>query len=191
MCTTTFLAKGRDRRSEWRPRSRILIAASRQYGLRLVHAIARNMGPAAAEFDLFGEHTPELLEGCHNPKPSSADKANFGRLASLYTAFSSDFASFALQECLSRGHTRIADPFAGMGTLGEAARVRSLDLALNDLNPFAVASCCVRTAGVSEIAHASDAVRSLISQSRGEDDEERFRLTVEALLPVGQWHGPS
>lgn len=143
------------------------------------------MRPAGAEIDLFDEPKPGSLEGCPNPKPSSADKATFGRLASLYTAFSSDFASFALQECLSRGHKRIADPFAGMGTLGEAARSRSLDLALNDLNPFAVASCCVRTASASQISHAAETVRLLTSLGRGEDDERRFELAVGALLPPG------
>lgn len=141
------------------------------------------MRPAAAEFDLFGEPTPRALEGCPNPKPSPADKAAFGRLASLYTAFSSDFASFALEECVSRGHRRIADPFAGMGTLGEAARARSLEIMLNDLNPFAVASCCVRTSSASEISHAVEAVLSLIPRSRGEDDERRFEMTASALLP--------
>lgn len=147
--------------------------------------MASRMRPVAAEFDLFGEPTPGPLEGCPNPKPSPTDKATYGRLASLYTAFSSDFASFALQECLSRGHRRIADPFAGMGTLGEAARAHSLELKLNDLNPFAVASSCVRTASASQISRAVETVRSLISLSRGEDDEQRFALTVGALLPAG------
>jgi hypothetical protein len=159
--------------------------ASRQYYAMSVHGMANLMRPASAEFDLFGEPAPGPLEGCPNPKPSPTDKATFGRLASLYTAFSSDFASFALQECLSRGHRRIADPFAGMGTLGEAARVHSLDVTLNDLNPFAVASCCVRTASASQIGRAAETVSSLISLSRGEDDERRFELTVDALLPAG------
>jgi hypothetical protein len=150
-----------------------------------VHGMVNFMRPAAAEFNLFSGSKPEPLEGCPNPKPSAADKATFGRLASLYTAFSSDFASFALKECLSRGHKTIADPFAGMGTLGEVARARSLDLMLNDLNPFAVASCCVRTASVSQISCAAERVRSLIAFSRGEDDERRFELTVGALLPAG------
>lgn len=147
------------------------------------------MRPAAAEIDLFGKPRPGPLEGCPNPKPSPADKASFGRLASLYTAFSSDFASFALQECLSRGHKRIVDPFAGMGTLGEAARAHSVDLTLNDLNPFAVASCCVRTASTSQIHHAAETVRLLTPLSRGEDDERRFELTVDALLPTGSTVG--
>lgn len=150
-----------------------------------VHGMANIMSPVATEFDLFGEPKPGRLEGCPNPKPSPADKAAFGRLASLYTAFSSDFASFALQDCLSRGHKRIADPFAGMGTLGESARSLSLDLILNDLNPFAVASCCVRTSSASQINQAAEAIRSLLPLSRGEDDERRFGLTIGALLPTG------
>ncbi len=148
-----------------------------------VHGMANSMRPAGAEIDLFDEPKPRPLEGCPNPKPSSADKATFGRLASLYTAFSSDFASFAVEECLSRGHKRIADPFAGMGTLGEAARSRAVDLRLNDLNPFAVASCCVRTASPSQISQAAEAVRLLASLNRGEDDERRFELAVGSLLP--------
>lgn len=150
-----------------------------------VHGMANPMSTVATEFDLFGDPMPGSLEGCPNPKPSLADKATFGRLASLYTAFSSDFASFALQDCLSRGLKRIADPFGGMGTLGEAARPLSVDLLLNDLNPFAVASCCVRTASAAQIGRAAETVRSLISLSDGEEDERRFELTVGALLPAG------
>tara|TARA_R110000850_G_scaffold275699_1_gene415548 strand:- start:60 stop:1325 length:1266 start_codon:yes stop_codon:yes gene_type:complete len=144
------------------------------------------MKPSAADFDLFGDKALSgYLEGCPNPKPSAADKASFGRLASLYTAFSSDFASFALEECVSRGHNRICDPFAGMGTLGEVARTHSIDLMLNDLNPFAVASSCVRTASFLEIGRAVETIHSLIPNSRGEEVERRFGLAVEALLPPG------
>ncbi|SFR79858.1 hypothetical protein [Sphingomonas jatrophae] len=161
-------------------------SALAQYGNPPNPCYDQSMRLAPADPDLFGERTRGLLEGCPNPKPSPADKASFGRLASLYTAFSTEFASFALKECLSRGHTRIADPFAGMGTLGEAARVYPVDLVLNDLNPFAVASCCVRTATIAELERATQTVRSLVPESRGADDESRFRSAVNALLPRGQ-----
>lgn len=159
--------------------------ASRQYCAMSVHGMSNPMSRAVTEFDLFGEPMSRALESCPNPKPTLADKASFGRLASLYTAFSSDFASFALQDCMSRGLKRIADPFGGMGTIGEAARPLSVDLLLNDLNPFAVTSCCVRTASALQIDQAVETVRSLMALSGGEDDERRFELTVGTLLPEG------
>lgn len=136
--------------------------------------------------DLFGaQATAGPLHLCPNPKPSSADKASFGRLASLYTAFSTEFASFAVEFCIARGHRRIGDPFAGMGTLGEAARGNAVALSLNDLNPFAVTSCCMRTSSAAEIARAVDHVHALSSHSQGESDEIRFDLLIRELLPAG------
>ncbi|MCZ4344327.1 hypothetical protein O4H52_22265 [Sphingomonadaceae bacterium G21617-S1] len=96
-----------------------------------------------------------------NPKPSTADKRGYGSLASLYTAFSSDFARFALELCTSEGHRTIMDPFAGMGTVGEAGRSMPIDLLLNDLNPFASLSSVFRTAPVHQIAASIERVRAL------------------------------
>ena len=91
------------------------------------------------------------MSAAPNPKPSAADKRGYGSLASLYTAFSTDFARFALELCVSEGHSTIMDPFAGMGTVGEAGRRMPIKLLLNDLNPFASLSSVFRTSAVHEI----------------------------------------
>src|SRR5688500_3919780 len=93
----------------------------------------------ASLFDTLEGIERDLYEA-PNPKPTSSDKARFGKLASLYTAFSSQFAGYALDMCLRAGHSRIADPFSGMGTLGEAARSRPVNLHLGDISPFAALS---------------------------------------------------
>src|SRR5262245_31842252 len=111
-------------------------------------------------FDLGDAYTDELSE-CPNPKPTKQDKHRFGRLANLYTAFSSDFASFALEFCLERGYRRIADPFSGMGTLADAARSLPVKLRLNDINPYAVLACAVRCAPEEDIVQALDIVERL------------------------------
>jgi hypothetical protein len=107
-----------------------------------------------AEFGLFRTSLDVNLDLAPNPKPTSSDKRGFGQVASLYTAFSLDFARYALDVSMAAGHRTILDPFAGMGTLGEAARDRPVDLILNDLNPFAVTASWLRTAHVQDIASA-------------------------------------
>ena len=94
-----------------------------------------------------GRDVLNTIADAPNPKPAHSDKKGFGSLASLYTAFSKDFGSFAIEKMRDFGHKRILDPFAGMGTLGEAGRSFDIELELNDLNPFAFLACKVRTAG--------------------------------------------
>jgi hypothetical protein len=142
------------------------------------------MTPAATHPNLFdSDARAGPLHDVPNPKPSAADKNGFGRVASLYTAFSSEFATFAVEFCLSLGHRRIGDPFAGMGTLGEAGRPFPVQLNLNDLNPFAISSCCLRASTSAQIEEAIDAVRLQALQGRGESEDLRFKLAVDALLP--------
>jgi hypothetical protein len=141
----------------------------------------------AATRSLFDDDAlADALLYAPNPKPSTRDKKGFGRLASLYTAFSTEFAAFATELCLSRGHRRIADPFAGMGTLGEAARTSPVQLVLNDFNPFAVASCCMRVSTAAETEAAIGEARSLAVASRGEPEGVRFKLAADQLLPPGR-----
>lgn len=141
----------------------------------------------AATRSLFDDDAlADALLYAPNPKPSAKDKRGFGRLASLYTAFSTDFAAFATELCVLRGHKRIADPFAGMGTLGEAARTLPVRLILNDFNPFAVGSCCLRVSTAAEIEAAIGEVRSLALGSPGEPEDVRFQLAVDAILPPGR-----
>ena len=78
-----------------------------------------------AEFGLFRTNFDLNLDHAPNPKPTAADKRGFGRLSSLYTAFSLDFARFAAELVLSSGNQTVLDPFAGMGTMGEAGRAAS------------------------------------------------------------------
>jgi len=94
------------------------------------------------------------MSAAPNPKPSAADKRGYGSLASLYTAFSIDFARYALELCVAEGHRIIMDPFAGMGTVGEAGRAMPINLLLNDFNPFASMSSLFRTASRREISDA-------------------------------------
>jgi hypothetical protein len=93
-----------------------------------------------------GQLLKDELSEAPNPKPTAADKARFGKLASLYTAFSGDFAAYALEMCLHAGYTRIADPFSGMGTQAEAGRARPITLQLGDISPFAHLSGTFRSA---------------------------------------------
>jgi hypothetical protein len=98
-----------------------------------------------------GHQLKDGLNQAPNPKPTTTDKARFGKLASLYTAFSCDFAAHALDICLRAGCTNIADPFGGMGTLAEAGRTRPVNLQLGDISPFAVLSGAFRSALREEI----------------------------------------
>ncbi|UAK25275.1 hypothetical protein [Sphingomonas nostoxanthinifaciens] len=109
---------------------------------------------------LYNDRDANPLAAAPNPKPSAADKRGYGSLASLYTAFSTDFARYALEVCSANGHRTILDPFAGMGTLGEAGRAMPVNLLLNDLNPFASTSCAFRSAARSEISAAIERVRA-------------------------------
>ncbi len=109
---------------------------------------------------LYNDRDANPLTAAPNPKPSAVDKRGYGTLASLYTAFSTDFARYALELCSANGHRIILDPFAGMGTLGEAGREMPVNLLLNDLNPFASTSCAFRCATTSDISAAIERLRT-------------------------------
>ena len=95
---------------------------------------------------LFRTGVPLLdsLADVPNPKPTISDKREYGALASLYTAFSKEFASYVLQLFQREGLRIIADPFAGMGTVGEAGRTFAIELRLSDISPFAALSSAFR-----------------------------------------------
>ena len=118
------------------------------------------------------------MSAAPNPKPSAADKRGYGSLASLYTAFSTDFARFALELCISENHSTIMDPFAGMGTVGEAGRAMPIKLLLNDLNPFASLSSIFRTAAVVEIEASIERIRALVLCTDPMAEREAFDLAI-------------
>lgn len=131
---------------------------------------------------LFRTGVPLLdgLAGAPNPKPAASDKQQFGALASLYTAFSKEFASYALDLCYHEGLKTIADPFSGMGTAGEAARALPLDLRLSDLSPFAALSGAFRSAPKAEILAAADLVEQWSRDISGDDESTFFARLFEA-----------
>lgn len=116
-----------------------------------------------------------------NPKPTAADKARFGKLASLYTAFSSDFANYALDMCLRAGCTKIADPFGGMGTLAEAGRTRPIYLRLGDISPFAALSSSFRSAWRSDIEKSTELLESLSNDVAADDERTIFAQLLGSL----------
>lgn len=122
------------------------------------------------------------MSAAPNPKPSPADKRGYGSLASLYTAFSTDFARFALELCVAEGHRTIMDPFAGMGTVGEAGRGIPIRLLLNDLNPFASLSSVFRTAPVAEIAASVERIRALDLYVEPMSEREAFNAAIRRRI---------
>lgn len=114
------------------------------------------------------------MSAAPNPKPSAVDKRGYGRLASLYTAFSTEFARFALEHCVSEGYRTIVDPFTGMGTIGEAGRGMPIQLLLNDLNPFASLSSLFRTASSNAIAESIERIRSISVCDAPSPEKEAF-----------------
>ncbi|MCL6684113.1 hypothetical protein [Sphingomonas alba] len=134
-----------------------------------------------SDFGLFRTADEFNVDATPNPKPGSADKRGYGRLASLYTAFSLDFARFALELCTSRGHASILDPFAGMGTLGEAGRQLPISLTMNDLNPFAATACAFRTAESRQLARALKTFHDAPMSAIEGDDYVLFSELREAL----------
>jgi hypothetical protein len=123
----------------------------------------------------------DALVSAPNPKPSVVDKAKFGQLASLYTAFSQAFAAEILDLCMSEGCEAIADPFSGMGTLGEAARTRPVNLQLGDISPFAVLSGTFRTSTREEIIASTALVRDLSEAIDAQDERAYFSQLLHAL----------
>ncbi len=120
-----------------------------------------------------GERLFDELADAPNPKPLAADKARFGKLASLYTSFSCDFAGYALDICIGAGCKRIVDPFGGMGTVAEAGRSKALQLDLGDFSPFAALSCAFRSAPQDDILQCTEFVQRLAIEI-GADDEQEF-----------------
>lgn len=133
-----------------------------------------------------GHHLEDELTDAPNPKPTATDKAHFGKLASLYTAFSSDFAAYALDMCLRVGGNRIADPFSGMGTLAEAARTRPVILSVGDISPFAALSGAFRSATRTHI-DLSAALLETQAAKMVEDNERAFYSQLfKTLAATGQ-----
>lgn len=123
----------------------------------------------------------DALFDAPNPKPTAVDKAKFGKLASLYTSFSQSFAAHILDLCIVEGCRTIADPFAGMGTVGEAGRGKPLDLHLGDLSPFAALSGVFRTSPANEIHASAGLIRQLSGQIEAEDEQSFFAHLLGAI----------
>jgi hypothetical protein len=128
-----------------------------------------------------GQHLADDIAEAPNPKPTVADKARFGKLASLYTAFSSEFAAHAIDICLRNGCTRIADPFSGMGTLAEAARTQPVDLFLSDISPFAALSGAFRAASRLEIEQAASLLEAAVRRIRATKERDFFSRLFDKL----------
>lgn len=123
----------------------------------------------------------DALFDAPNPKPSAADKAKFGQLASLYTSFSQTFAADMLDLCISEGCQTIADPFGGMGTLGEAGRGRPINLHLGDISPFAALTGTFRTAGSEEIRDSAAFIKELSELIEAEDEKAFFSQLLSSI----------
>ncbi len=128
-----------------------------------------------------GKILEDAINAAPNPKPTASDKSNFGKLASLYTAFSSDFAAYALDICLRHGWTRIADPFSGMGTLADAGRARPISLQLSDISPFAVLSGAFRSASAEDIRRSIGLLKTLSARSVADDERGFFSELFSAI----------
>jgi hypothetical protein len=132
---------------------------------------------------LFRTGVP-LLDGladAPNPKPTRLDKRQFGALASLYTAFSKEFAGFALHLFQQEGFKVIADPFSGMGTVGEAGRSLAIELHLSDISPFATLSGAFRSATQSAILSAAARVEELAPEIIADDERVFFEHLFRAV----------
>jgi hypothetical protein len=121
-----------------------------------------------------GEWLADELGQAPNPKPTVADKARFGKLASLYTAFSCGFAAHALDICVRSGCNTIADPFAGMGTLAEVGRSFPINLLLGDISPFAALSSTFRSASRLEIDQSASELHGLSKRIEADDERAFF-----------------
>jgi DNA modification methylase len=122
------------------------------------------------------------IDQAPNPKPTAIDKRRFGSLASLYTAFSVDFAEYALDLCQREGCSKILDPFSGMGTLVEAARTRPVRLTVSDISPFAALAGAFRAAAQEEIV-ASVSLFERLTKNSCEKDERVFYAELFASIP--------
>lgn len=140
----------------------------------------------AAPLFRTGRRLQDELSEAPNPKPTARDKASFGKLANLYTAFSRDFAEYALDICLRSGFENIADPFSGMGTLAEAARSRPVSLRLGDISPFATLSGVFRSATHAEIEESAVLLETLAGQTSAQDEREFFTQVFSILADRSQ-----
>lgn len=125
----------------------------------------------------------ELVDGLFsapNPKPSKGDKARFGQLASLYTSYSQAFAADILDLCIREGCRTFADPFSGMGTIGEAGRDRPVELLLGDISPFAALSGLFRTSPREDILSSAALVEGLASQIEADNERSFFADLLSA-----------
>jgi hypothetical protein len=132
---------------------------------------------------LFRSDNPltDYLDQTPNPKPTAADKAGFGRLASLYTAYSSEFAKCALEMCLRAGYRSIGDPFGGMGTLAEAGRTQPIHLQLADISPFAALTAAFRSAPRADIEASVVLLKQLTDGITADDETKLFSLVFRRL----------
>jgi hypothetical protein len=129
----------------------------------------------------FGNPLGDALEGAPNPKPTASDKARFGKLASLYTAFSEDFAEYALEYCERAGCTRIVDPFGGMGTVANAGRSRPLKLLVGDISPFAALCSAFRSAPQDIVFEGAELVDRLARKTGAANERDLYSQLITSL----------
>lgn len=137
--------------------------------------------PLTAALFRSGHSFRDGLADAPNPKPTSEDKERFGRLASLYTAFSVEFASYALDLCLRSGCTVIADPFSGMGTLAEAARTRPVTLLTSDLSPFAALSSTFRSSAKATIFESVALFEQLLEGIDAKNERQAYDQVLSQI----------
>ncbi len=133
-----------------------------------------------------GEPLADELNLAPNPKPTVEDKAQFGKLANLYTAFSVDFAAYALDLCVRAGSSSIADPFAGMGTLAEAGRTLPINLQLGDISPFAALSGIFRSSPRASIEESAALLERLSEATSARDELTFFAKLLKILADAAQ-----
>lgn len=134
-----------------------------------------------------------LLRDLPNPKPQPADKRGYGELASLYTAFSLEFADHLLSKFAALGQNKILDPFGGMGTVGEAGRSLPIQITLNDISPFASLSGRFRTSKLDALHLALESVKAVEFDASRESERDVFLKAIREICatqePVHAWMG--
>lgn len=129
----------------------------------------------------FGNPLGDALDGAPNPKPTASDKARFGKLASLYTAFSEEFAEYALEYCERAGCTRILDPFGGMGTIANAGRSHPLKLLVGDISPFAALCSAFRSAPQDFIFEGAELIGRLVRKTQASNERDLYSQLLSSL----------
>jgi hypothetical protein len=115
-----------------------------------------------------------MLDSAPNPKPSADEKARFGQLASLYTAFSEGFARHALRGFLQAGSTTFVDPFCGMGTVAEVSRDHPITLTAGDISPFAALAGAFRSSSSTTIRECMAVVEFSANEVSGRSEQEIY-----------------